>query len=531
MRTSLLLCLFSLLWLNPVLAQKKEKTNFYDPTRIVEVRIQFADRNWEKLLDSLKTGKDDDRILADVTVDGEKFEKVGVRFKGNSSYYNVRNSGSNKLPFNLKCNFEIKGQKFPDKVETIKLSNGFRDPSFIREVLSYEIAGQYMPAPRANFVKLYVNGDYMGLYTSTESIDERFLDDHFDVEEGVFFKCDPVWGGKEKEDCPDGDKSSLMYLGDNPYCYLDLYEIKSDTGWTELIDLTRLLAESPERIEEMLDVDLTLWMLAFNMVVVNLDSYTGRLCHNYYLFRLPNGRFVPLIWDMNLSFGGFRFAGTGQALSNEELQTLSPFLHYKEKNPKRPLITQLLSNPLYRKIYLGHIRTILDDNFTNGKYLERGRELMALIDEEVKNDTNKLYTYEAFQQNLESTAKAGKSSIIGIAELMEPRIEYLRNHPVLAKAPPAISKVEAIEYGPTLAINAVVDTAEKAYLAYRWDPDDPFVLLEMFDDSSHNDEMSGDGIWGATLENKKGLQYYVIAEGDRSASLSPARASLEFYEY
>jgi hypothetical protein len=58
-----------------------------------------------------------------------------------------------------------------------------------------------------------------------------------------------------------------------------------------------------------------------------------------------------------------------------------------------------------------------------------------------------------------------------------------------------------------------------------------FVRMEMFDDSGHNDEMAGDGIYGATLEEVEYLEYYIIAEGEASATLSPARASYEFYEY
>lgn len=521
-----LVALFLLLFgLTPVLNSQ----DFYDWDLIPVIRITFEEANWAEVLEKMKEEGGKDRLVGKVEIDGKTFEGVGVRYKGNSSYFNVKNSGATKLPLNLEADTEDKEQEFAENVTTIKLSNVFRDPSFLREVLSYEIAGKYMPAPRANFAKVFVNGQYLGLYNNTQSIDKRFLKRYFNSKDGIFFKCDPEWGDqKEIAGCEEGDKASLMYLGDSPQCYLPYYELKSDTGWTELIELTRILHEEPEMIESVLDIDQTLWMLAFNNVLVNLDSYTGRLCHNYYLYRLPSGQFFPIVWDMNLSLGGFAFAGLGQALSLEDMQTMSPLIHYKQKNPKRPLIVKLLDDDLYRKIYIAHMKTILEENFSNGAYLERAQEWQALIAEEVKNDTNKLYDVAGFEKNLQSSTNAGPANIPGIIELMEKRTEYLSQHPLFQNAS-VIQKVEHLQFDNTLAIQATLQGAKKAYVAYRTDPANAFVRMEMFDDGGHNDEVLGDNIWGATLDYVPGLQYYIISEGDRNATLSPARAAFEFY--
>ena len=505
-----------------------QSQSLYDWDNLNEIRITFDDKDWASQLDTFKAnGKD--RLMGTVEINDDTYENVGIRYKGNSSYYNVRKNGSNKLPFNLKIDYKNKSQELPSGHETLKLSNVFRDPSFVREVLSYEIARKYMPAPEANYAKLYINGEYMGLYNNTESIDDRFLNEYFGETTGSFFKCDPEWKGKKYQSCPQGDKSSLQYLGDNSPCYFPYYEIKSDSGWTNLKELTNVLNNETERIEEILDVDMALWMLAFNTVLVNLDSYTGRLCHNYYLYQRENGQFVPLLWDMNLSFGGFRFAGTGKSLSDEEMQRLSILLHYKTKNEKRPLITNLLSKPLYRKIYLGHVRTIAEENFKNGWYKERMQEIADFIEPEVEADENKLYPSAGLRNNQTETVYAGKAPIIGIEQLMEPRIEYLLNHSTLKDGGPQITKVEHLQFGNTLAFNATIESAERAYLVYRLDPKDQFTRMEMFDDSGHNDQMAGDNIWGATLDYQVGIEYYILAEGERSANVSPARASYEFY--
>jgi hypothetical protein len=504
--------------------------DIYDVKTIQEVKLYFDQDNWNDILDSLKQAGNDDRLVGKAIINGKTYEKIGVRYKGNSSYFNVRKTGSSKLPFNIKVNFKIKKQKLPGGYSTLKLSNVFRDPSYLREVLAYEIAGNYMPAPRANYARVYVNDDYIGLYNNTESVDDAFLKFFYNEKKGALIKCDPNWHTNEENSCKKGDKASLMYLGQDSVCYFHLYELKDHSSWKDIIRLADILNNDPENIEDILNVDQTLWMHAFNNITVNLDSYLGRLCHNYYLYRDTSGVYHPFIWDMNLCFGGFRYTGIGGPLSNEKMQRLSPFVHYKEKNEKRPLITQLLANNLYRKIYAAHIKTILEEQFANGQYLKRGKEIQDLIRADVEAEENKLYSQEGFETNLHISAKADKSNVIGIEELMQPRIDYLKKHALLSQPQPVISNVAALDFGDVVGISAQINDTEKAWLYYRYGTFDNFKRIEMFDDGGHNDEVMGDDIWGATINAGKKLQYYIVAEGSALAALSPERASFEFYE-
>ena len=507
--------------------------DLFDLSRVRDIRITFSQSNWEEILDSLKQAGNDERVLASVSVDGIRYDSVGVRYKGNSSYFNTRKSGSSKLPFNIKIDYRKKDQALPGGYQSLKLSNVFRDPSFLREVLAYEIANKYMVSPRANFVRLYVNDRLLGLYNSTESVNKNFLRKKFGHAGGIRFKCDPSWAYKKPKDCSLGDKASLQYLGEDSKCYKQLYEIQSKKGWRKLIHLTKVLNQTPEKIEEVLDVDAVLWMLAFNNVLVNLDSYSGRLCHNYYLYRDTFGIFHPIPWDMNLNFGGFRFLDEGSQLTTEAMQRMSLFIHYKTSNDKRPLITKLLKNSLYRKIYIAHIRSILQDFFSNEHYLTRARQIQQQIDYYVKSDDNKLYTYEAFRQNLESTADARGVGIIGLKELMGPRTEYLKNHPLLKKEPPKITEVRAaVQSGETeqCKISCRASGEEKVYLCFRPAKYQPWQRVLMRDDGAEGDLQSGDGVYTRLVEGSRGLEYYIIAENAKAASLSPERAGKEVHE-
>lgn len=497
---------------------------FYDLENIPEIKLYFERDNWKDILTRMKVAGKKQRMSAKLVLDGATYEEVGVRFKGNSSFKNVKKGGAKKLPFNIKIDHKQE-QELPSGHKTIKLSNIFRDPSCVREVLSYEIARKYIPAPEANFAKLYVNDEYLGLYNNTESIDKSFLKKNLKDNDGTLIKCDPEWGMKAIPNCKKGDKSSLMYLGDDARCYLANYELKSEDGYDGFIKFIEAINNKKENLADHLDVDQTLWMHAFNNVLVNLDSYTGRLSHNFYMYKGKDEVFQPLVWDMNLSFGGFKFDGNGKSLDNRGLQRLSPMVHFKNRNTKRPLIINLLQKELNRKIYLAHIRTILDENFRNNEYETRAKAIQAVIDAEVNADPNKLYSYEAFKANMDATTDAGGTDIIGITELMKGRLEYLNAHPLLNHEPPTISKVEDLHFGEEVAIQAHLENATGAYVFYRYSKKQPWQSMKMRDDGGHNDESTEDGIWGATLEFNKKTQYYVVAENDLAAATFPRRTS------
>ena len=504
------------------------QSDFYGPGLVHEIRVYFEEEDWDRRLDSMKQKRENDRLTGRVIINGHTYHDAGIRYKGNSSYYGVRKHGHKKLPFNIKLDQHHKDQALPGGYQTLKLSNIFRDPSYVREALSYHILNQYMPAPRANYAVVYVNDQYLGLYSNVESVDKRFLRAHFGQDEGILIKCDPDWQAFIPEHCPQGDKASLMYLGKDPDCYKGLYELKTKRGWADLIELTYTLNHQPERSGEILDVNRTLWMLAFNNLFVNLDSYSGRLSHNYYLYRDTFGLFHPIPWDMNLSFGGFRFAGLGRPLSIEGMQFLSPFLHFEGENSRRPLISALLSNPLHRGIYIAHLRTMLDDCRDQELYFEYARQLRAGIDTLVRREESELYPYEAFQANLQKSAQLESTRIIGIAELMEPRLAYLSAHPSLQMPAPAFNETtqQRNENGDLL-FKARVEGATQVWLVWRREKHRPFQWALMEEDKPQDSDKSS---WSLLLKEKGPVQYYFVAAAKESATLLPKRASFSYFE-
>ncbi len=151
-----------------------------------QIEIFFNEPNWDDSLDIYYANNNGQRLIADsILIDGLLDEDVGIKYKGNSSY----NTSNIKNPMNIKLDYINNGQSI-NGYNVLKLSNGFRDPSFVREVLSYQIAREYMPAPKATYANVYIDGVLIGLYTCVQSIDDDFTNENFYERNGPFFKVE-----------------------------------------------------------------------------------------------------------------------------------------------------------------------------------------------------------------------------------------------------------------------------------------------------------------------------------------------------
>jgi len=500
--------------------------NFYDLYTIQTIEITFAQSNWDQLLDDEKAG-DDNYIMAEsVTLNGETFDSVGVKYKGNSTY----NSRQTKNPFHIELD-TYKDQDYEGYTD-IKLSNAANDPSFLREVLSYHIIRQYMDSPLSNYANVYVNGTLIGLYSNSEAISKKFLKSRFGSKNNTFIKCNPPDGaGIGTTDLP-----NLIYLGQDSSDYYNAYELKSDAGWQELINLTDTLANFASSIENIIDVDRALWMLALDNVLVNLDSYIGQFSQNYYLYKDNSGQFIPIIWDLNESFGRFSQTGTTNLNSTYSKQIMSHLLHNNDNT--FPLVQKLLSTPTYKRMYLAHYKTILLENFENNSYYNTGLELQNTIDAAVQADNNKFFTYANFIDNLTDDIISGggpqSSTTPGISNLMDGRNTYLLTQSDFTQTEPVISNISSSNETPVINdsvyITALISDASSAILGYKNETENVFAKIQMFDDGFHNDVAANDGIFGVALKiTNVFTQYFIYAENDNIGKFSPERAQHEYY--
>jgi hypothetical protein len=512
----------SLLFLLIFISLSSFAQNFYDRATVQKIEIFFASANWDAQLDAAFAS--DAYIIADsVRINDQTFDSVGVKYKGNSSY----NANNNKNPFRIELD-HIKGSQDYQGYTDIKLQNGYKDPSMIREVLSYAILEQFMDCSKANFANVYVNGTLRGLYSNAESINKKFKGDHYYLSNDSYFKCNPSGGaGPGNNGSPD-----LRYINADSSSYYNAYELKSDFGWNRLVDLVNTLNNNTSSLETKLDVDRALWMLAFNNVLVNLDSYNGAFRQNYYLTWDLNNRFVPTVWDLNMSFAGFP-GGTGSGAYTPS--TLDPMSN--STSTIHPLIVKLMANPMYKRMYLAHIRTIVQEIFVNQNYLTTANALRTTISASVQADQYKFFTFTQFQNSLTTSViltGPGASTIPGIQELMSARATYFSTNSNYLLAAPLISSFGASDntpnYNQTIYITATCSNESTVYLGYRLNHQLKFNRVQMFDDGAHGDGAAGDNVYGFQVTlNGTAFEYYIYAENSNAGLFSPTRAEHEFH--
>ena len=523
---------FTFIWillgtLTHLYAQSSNNKDFFDPQSIQEINLTFKANNWRFLLDSLRFNGDK-MLAADLKVNGASLGRVGVRIRESGGFQpgNQRNNLHIQLDY-ASANQQLQGYR------TIRLSSALRDPSMVREVLATDIARKFMPTPKANYANVTVNGQYYGLMVNLEPFEAPFFERYFESSAGSFYYCPAIRKDTlVKSGCLNGGFGTLQ-LEKSESCYGDNFVVVQGAGLRDLAELSRVLNQAPAQIESILDVDRTLWMLAFNNVLVNLYSYSGGKSTGYYLYRDANGRFTPLIGDYNFTFGSYKYSGRGSDLNLLQLQQMDPMLN--ADNPLKPLINKLLSNPYYTKVYLAHLRSILFAELLTGTYETKAKQWQELIKPSLLNDANKAYSSTDFERSLIATI--GRTiQVPGIVELMNERVRFLKRHPALAVLPPTISEVKARHRDKYVAnamedyqINAKIsEFANKVTVYYRFGPREAFKSAMMFDDGQHHDEKAGDSIYGVSLKaGGSRIEYYIQAENVKAIAYSPERYMFE----
>ncbi len=178
---------------------------------------------YNTLYDSHANDSDDPYFPASFSADGVTIDTVGVRFKGNSSF------NANGIKKSFKIDFDEYDEDNDELVfydlKKLNLNNGFKDPTMLREKLFLDFAGDFVAAPRAVHVKVYVNGEYYGLYTAVEQVDKTFVQNRFgDDEDGNLFKG----AASDAADANDDFGSDLTWLGSDDDSLLRLLCVEDE---------------------------------------------------------------------------------------------------------------------------------------------------------------------------------------------------------------------------------------------------------------------------------------------------------------
>ena len=389
--------------------------SLYDTATLRTVFLQFENADWEQELEAFHNT--DVEVPATAIVDGKTYKNVGVHFRGASSYMMVPEGSKRSL--NLSFDFIDKRQRI-DSYRTLNLLNANGDPTFVRAVLYSEIARQYIPAPRANYMRVAINGESWGVYVNAQQFNSDFTRDYFKSVKGARWKVPGRPGGR----------GGMEYLGEDASAYKRTYKIKTKDdpkSWSDLIRLFRVLNQTPaDKLEAaltpMLDIDGALKFLALDIALANSDGYWTR-ASDYSIYQDEKGRFHVIPHDMNEGLadeGGRGFGpppgmgpggpgGRGRGMFGGGGPEVDPLVGLDDAT--KPLRSKLLAVPALRERYLAYVRDIAQKHLDWKTLGPRVQQYQALIEQDVKADTRKLYSYEAFKTETDGGERSLKSFV------------------------------------------------------------------------------------------------------------------------
>lgn len=229
--------------------------------------------------------------------------------------------------------------------------------------------------------------------------------------------------GSERRSRPDGDGgnkgfsmggnggSNLNYSDDDLDSYSTIWN-SAITGTSKadrrrVVTALKNISEGTD-LETYLDIDNVLKYMAVHTFSVNMDSLSGSMAHNYYLYEYE-GKLNILPWDYNLSLGGMSMGASGNAseMINDAIDTPFSGTHFFDA---------LLENEEYLAKYHEYLQQLVDEYVNGGRFDEVYNRIRNQIDKLVETDPTAFYNYSEYQtaaEMLYQTIKLRAESIDG----------------------------------------------------------------------------------------------------------------------
>lgn len=167
------------------------ENRLFDPSKVHTLDIVMND--WDSFL---QTCTDEQYAACDVVIDGEHYDKVGIRAKGNTSLSSVRQYGNNRYSFKIEFDHYQNGKTYHG-LDKLSLNNLIQDSTFLKDYLAYTLMNRIgASAPLCSFVQINVNGQPWGLYLAVEAVEDSFLMRSYGADHGRLYKPDSLsFGG------------------------------------------------------------------------------------------------------------------------------------------------------------------------------------------------------------------------------------------------------------------------------------------------------------------------------------------------
>lgn len=417
----------------------------FDTEEVMRIDIQMKQEEWEEMLENAAAKE---YYACDVQINDQKLGNVGLRTKGNTSLSAIAgNPDTDRFSFKLEFDHYVEGQTCLG-LDKLILNNNYADATSMKEAVVYDMY-RYLgvDASLYNYAELSLNGEYLGVYLALEVVEDSFLLRNYGTGDGKLYKPDSMkMGGGEKGefggqpprpgekdadawkeerrdqggenfDLEEGDErqktargkmpggspsmgggngANLNYTDEELSSYSDIWD--GEVTDTDKADHSRVVTALKNigggtDLEKYLDVDNLLKYMAVHAFSVNLDSLSGNMAHNYYLYEY-NGMLNILPWDYNLAFGGMNMGPENDASETVNDAVDSPF-------PGTTFFDALLEDETYLSRYHEYLNRLAQEYVLGGRFREVYEGIRERIDTLVETDPTALYSYEEYEAGAE----------------------------------------------------------------------------------------------------------------------------------
>lgn len=382
------------------------ETALFSAEKPMTIDIEIAADQWKDIIDNAVNKQ---WHSCDITVNGTKYENVGIRTKGASSLDSISND---RYSFKVKFNKYVKGQKCFG-LDKLCLNNNYGDATNMKEALVYDMF-RFLDADASlyNYAKLTVNGKYFGVYLALEAVDKSFMKRNYGLKTGAMYKPGAEAGGKDEKwdesawenwDESDWDEeafvagggSDLKYIDDNLESYYSIWPTQvnqtNDKDHKRVIEALKNIGEQ-NNLEQYLDIEKVIRYMAVHNFSVNHDSLSGEGDHNYYLHE-RDGKLSIVPWDYNLCLGAYEIEE-----NEDHAETASDVVNYPIDDHWRitNFFDGILDHEEYRAKYHECYQKLIDEYVRGGGFEQFYIRTRTNIDDLVKTDPHALYTYAEY---------------------------------------------------------------------------------------------------------------------------------------
>ncbi len=190
--------------------------------------------------------------------------------------------------------------------------------------------------------------------------------------------------------------ADLNYTDDDLDSYSTIWDGEvTDSGKKDhkrVVEALKNISEGTD-LETYMDVDNILKYMAVHTFVVNDDSLSGTMAHNYYLYEY-NGQLNILPWDYNLSFGGMSMGGGMGGQSSGATSVINDVIDTPFSITN--FFDALLEDEEYLAKYHEYLNELVEKYVNGGEFQKTYERIRSQIDDLVSDDPTAFYSYEEY---------------------------------------------------------------------------------------------------------------------------------------